>query len=72
MVAPEQVTQLIEVSDKDGDEGALGRSSLPLEHGVEVAEGGVVCEQHLLGGEEGGVEEGERSEVGEGQRATSL
>jgi hypothetical protein len=65
VVTPEQVAQLIEVSDEDGDEGAVGRGSLPLEDGVDL-ESGVVGEQQLLGGGEGGVEDGERGEGGGG------
>ena len=37
-----------------------------MEDAVEVPEVGVMREQHLLGGDEGGVEDGERGELGRG------
>jgi hypothetical protein len=62
VVAAEQIVQLVEVGDEDRDQGAMGRRSLAMQDAVEVAELGVVSEQHLLGRDERGVEEGRSSE----------
>jgi hypothetical protein len=64
VVASEQKVQLVEVGDEDRDEGIVGRRSLPVKDAIQLAEVGVVGEQRLLGGNERGVEDGERCELG--------
>jgi DNA invertase Pin-like site-specific DNA recombinase len=65
-IAPEQVAQLVEVSDEDGDERAVGRCSFAVEDAIEVLDVRMVSEEHLLGGDQGSVEDRECSEVGRG------
>src|SRR4051794_35986035 len=64
VVAPEQMVQLVEGGDEDRDEGAVGRRSFAVKDAIEIPEVGVVRQQHLLGGDERGVEDGERGELG--------
>src|SRR5829696_1763990 len=64
VVSSEQIVQLVEVGDEDRDQGAIGRRSFAVKDAIEIAEIGVVGEQHLLGRDERGVEDGERRELG--------
>lgn len=62
VVGPEQVVQLVEAGDEDGDEGAVRRRGVTVERTVEWLETRVMGEQHFLSGDESRVEDGERGE----------
>jgi hypothetical protein len=55
--------ELVEAGDEDGDESAVRRRGVTVEGAVEVSEDGVIGEQHILSGDESGVEDGERGEL---------